>query len=118
VKTSATEIGNIYSKNTAGTLVLSAGNNADAYAGIAIYGDAGTYFDMDTANGVTLRIDGAVYMPGTDVSFKNHLNISNSQCNLWIVKSFYVTDGNGTMDTSGCDEHFNNAGFLGVALAE
>ena len=99
-----------------GTLTISAGNTAP-YAGIAIYGDAGS--QINAGNAFELNITGALYMPDSDLTFNNHLQIDNTNCTLIIVNSLDIDNGNSQiLNTSGCAGSFSNAAFLGVAISE
>lgn len=99
-----------------GSLNLTAGNTAP-YAGIAIYGDAGAKFGAK--NHFTMNINGAVYMPGTAADFKNHMNIVDTGCSLFVFDSFTENNGNGgILETTSCASSFSNANYLSVALAE
>ena len=99
-----------------GSLNLVAGNTAP-YAGIAIYGDPGS--TLGATNHFTLNITGAIYMPGGTGDFKNHLEITDTGCSLFIFNTFTEKNGNAKVfKTTGCAGQFSNAAFLGVALAE
>lgn len=99
-----------------GTLALSA-NNTVPYAGIAIYGDPGS--QINAGNAFELNVTGAVYMPGSDLVFNNHLQIDNTNCTLFIVRSLDIDNGNSQiLNTSGCAGSFSNAAYLGTAISE
>jgi hypothetical protein len=112
----------LYLTNTAsiegntGALTLTASNSGD-YAGIAVYGDPGSFIDFK--NALDLTITGAVVMQGTDADFKNHLRIVDTGCDVFVFNSFTEKNGNGaTVNADQCAGLFSNASYLGVALAE
>jgi len=108
-------------KLTAGmnsTLRLTASNSIAGYAGIAMYGDPGSKWDLDTTNHFNVYITGAVAMAGSDVDIKNHLQMFDTGCTLLVFNTWTEKAGNGALGTRNCDTLFSNASFLGVSLAE
>jgi hypothetical protein len=120
---------------TSGTLlyftstgVLTAGNNAElhltasntitGYEGIAIYGDAGSSWDMGHTNSFDVWIKGAVVMSGSDVEIKNGLTMHDTGCSVMVFKSWTQKAGNGFLGADQCATLFSNASYLGVSLAE
>jgi hypothetical protein len=100
-----------------GKLLVTASNTITGYEGIAIYGDPGSSFDFK--NNFTLEITGAIDMVGSDVEFKNAVNIIDTGCTLFVFDAFTTKNGNGqVVSVDQCALDFGNAAFLGTALAE
>ena len=88
------------------------------YTGIAIFQDPANSNNFDVKNGFTLDVNGAIYMPGVDVDFKNALTITTGACNLFIAKSLTIKNGNGSISNTGCAGAFGGAAFLTASIAQ
>jgi hypothetical protein len=87
------------------------------YAGIAIFQDPANTNNFSTGNRFTLDVSGAIYMPGVDVDFPNHLIFGSSTCTLFIANSLSIRNGNGSLNNSGCAGLFGGAAFLTPSIA-
>jgi Flp pilus assembly protein TadG len=106
---------------------MSAGNNDDLhlsaptsgpYTGIAIFQDPSDTNDFSTGNSFTMDVSGAVYMPGADVNFANHLSFGGSTCSVFIAHSLNTNNGSGQLTNAGCATTYAGAAFLSVSIAE
>jgi hypothetical protein len=109
--------GYLSSQKTNKSLTISA-QTSGPYAGLAIWQDASDTLTWDGKNNFTVRITGAVYMPGADFDYKNSVNIVQTGCTVWVVNDWVMKNGNGNADVSGCGSTFPSAPFLGTSLAE
>ena len=89
-----------------------------AYAGIAVFQDPANTLNFEVKNSFTLDVSGAIYMPGVDVEFKNHLIFTAGTCNLFIAKSLTVKNGSGAISNAGCAGAFGGAAFLTASIAQ
>jgi Flp pilus assembly protein TadG len=90
-----------------------------SYSGIAIYQDPSDSNNFNTGNNFTLDVNGAIYMPGTNVDFPNSLSYNDHGCSLFIARSLSIRNGNGiTFSNSACASTFSSAAFLSVSIAE
>ncbi len=110
-----------------GAGAINAGNNSGLhlsaptsgpYTGIAIFQDQSDHNDFVTGNSFTLDVNGAIYMPGTDVNINNHLNFAGTNCTLFIAHSLHINNGSGQLTNVGCAATFGGAAFLSVSIAE
>ena len=106
---------------------LTADNNSEihlsaptsgTYTGIAIFQDPANTANFEVKNGFTLDVNGAIYMPGVDVEFKNALTFTAGTCNLFIAKSLTIKNGNGSISNTGCAGAFGGAAFLTASIAQ
>ncbi|MNC92757.1 hypothetical protein D3C83_92410 [compost metagenome] len=63
-------------------------------------------------------MQGAIYMPGTDVDIANHLTFSAGTCTLFIARSLSIRNGSGAVSGSGCASAFGGAAFLTASIAQ
>ncbi len=98
-------------------MILSAPTSG-AYTGIAIFQDPANTNNFATGNNFTLGVAGAIYMPGADVDFPNHLSFSATTCTLFIAKSLTIRNGNGSFSNTGCAGSFGSALFLTATIAQ
>lgn len=103
---------------------IATGNNTDiiltaptsgSYSGIAIYQPKTNANPADFQNSPLFNVNGAVYMPAADVSFRNGLR-STSDCVLVVVHSLTINNGNGSFNNA-CSA-FAGSPLLTVSLAE
>ncbi len=106
---------------------ITAGNNdqlhlsaptSGPYTGIAIFQDPTDTNDFTTGNHFTMDVSGAVYMPGADVSFANHLSFGGTNCAVFIAHSLNTNNGSGQLTNAGCAATYSGAAFLSVSIAE
>jgi hypothetical protein len=117
-------------RGTGVTLVLAdgasitTGNNTDiiltaptsgAYSGVAIYQPKTNSRAADFQNSPLFNVNGAVYMPASDVSFRNGLR-STSDCVLIVVHSLSINNGNGSLNNA-CSA-FSGSPLLTISIAE
>ena len=88
------------------------------YKGIAIWQDVNDTNQFDAKNQFTLDVTGVIYMPGVDQDFKNTLDITSTECSLFIAKSLTIKNGNGSFNNSNCGALYGGAGFLSTAIVE
>jgi Flp pilus assembly protein TadG len=129
--TGIVDIGNLSGNNVLIYLApggrLQAGNNqqlhltgrtSGPYTGIAIFQDPSNTSNFDAANHFTLDVNGAIYMPGADVDFANHLTFTAGACNMFIAKSLKIRNGSGSVSNTGCAAMFGGAAFLTASIAQ
>jgi hypothetical protein len=109
--------GQIKVGNGAGQKLKLTALNSAPYAGIAVFQARGNTNEWDAKNQFTLTLNGAIYMPDVDIDFKNGVDIAQTNCSMFIVNSFKIKNGSGTLNNSGCAA-FTNAAFLSVTVAE
>ncbi|HUR21461.1 MAG TPA: hypothetical protein VMZ90_11670, partial [Vicinamibacterales bacterium] len=129
--TGPVNIGNLSGSNvliflTGAGRILSGNNNelhlsgrtSGPYTGIAIFQDPANASNFATGNHFTLDVTGAIYMPGADVDFPNHLTFSASTCSMFIAKSLAVRNGSGAVSNNGCASTFGGAAYLKASIAQ
>ncbi len=103
---------------------ITTGNNTDIvlsaprsgpYSGVAIYQPKTNTNGADFRNSPLFNVNGAVYMPAADVSFRNGLD-STSDCVLFVVHSLSIDNGNGSLNNA-CSA-FAGSPLLTVSIAE
>jgi Putative Flp pilus-assembly TadE/G-like len=108
------------------TLHLTA-HTAGPYTGIAVWQHASdtnpfsciTCPGGNTPNSFRLEWSGALYMPGVDQEFKNHVEfVPLNGCALYITRNLTVKNGNGSMTNTNCAALFGGAAFLSIAVTE
>ena len=85
------------------------------YSGIVLFQDRTNHLDFNFNNSVEFNLQGAVYLPGADVSFRNGFTGSND-CTLMIARSFLINNGNGLFSNT-CSA-FGGSPILTVTIAE
>ena len=88
------------------------------YTGIAIFQDPSDANNFEVKNSFTIDVFGAIYMPGVDVEFKNHLIFTATGCNLFIAKSLTIKNGSGSISNTGCASAYGGAVFLNASIAQ
>lgn len=96
------------------TIQLSA-PTAGTYPGVVIYQPASNSNPAAFQNNSTVDLDGAVYMPSSDFSARNSFS-SSSDCTLFVVRTFTIDNGNGTLNNA-CTT-FGSSPAQGISLAE
>ena len=94
------------------------GRTSGPYTGIAIFQDPSNANNFNTGNAFTLDVNGAIYMPGADVVFNNHLIFTAGTCNMFIAKSLAIRNGSGSVSNTGCAAAFGGAAFLTASIAQ
>jgi hypothetical protein len=94
------------------------GRTSGPYVGIAIFQDPSNTRNFSAGNHFVLDVNGAIYMPGADVDFNNHLIFTAGTCNLFIAKSLTIRNGSGSVSNSGCAGAFGGAAFLKASIAQ
>jgi Flp pilus assembly protein TadG len=70
-------------------------------------------------NHFTIEWGGAIYMPGVDQEFRNHMTFTPlSGCGLFVARNLAVENGNGGFDNTNCGNLFGGAVFLSTAVVE
>lgn len=129
--TGTVNIGNLTGNNVmiylTGAGRITSGNNqrlrltaptSGPYTGIAIFQDPTNNNNFTTGNHFTLDVQGAIYMPGTDVDIANHLTFSTGNCTLFIARSLSIRNGSGAVSGNGCASAFGGAAFLTASIAQ
>jgi hypothetical protein len=129
--TGLVDIGNLTGTNVmiylTGAGHIQSGNNNElhltaptsgTYAGIAIFQDPADTNNFDSGNAFTFDVNGAIYMPGTDVDIANHIDFIGTGCTLFIAKSLQVRNGNGSLSVLGCAATYSGASFLSASIVQ
>jgi Flp pilus assembly protein TadG len=98
-----------------GTTFNLTAQTSGAYRGILFIADPANHLNFAFDNQVDWNVSGALYMPGTAVSFRNTVDVTND-CALFVSASLFIRNGCGTFSNA-CTA-FGGSPILTVSIGE